>query len=251
MCRTFFTKYLPNFHFCSPVFSLTDVCKDRNNQTAPRSAYGTWVLSSVRQKPPQNWVVAPQRATVILCGPITIKATGRTQGQGMKQSLWGNAGLFQALTTSTCLGKWTRSRSCHSLRYLACPRMLPFLSLIPQKVTTHTAISCTAVFCVSWIFPFRKTRACILILYSHCCPVYALSFLLFVLFWVLGVFLLVGFMAFKNIWYRSKFSFAFLFSLYFLHPLLLKMCPHFIENKSPSYFLFDCQDFSFKTHWPH
>lgn len=195
-------------------------------------------------------MVAPQRATVVLDGPISIKGTGRTLGQDKKQTLWGNAGLFQALTTlEKGQGKglvipWGTLPAPES--FLSCL----WFHKIYKLFVTDVAISCTALFHVSWVFPFRKKCACVLILYSHCCSVNALSCLLFVLFWdgFFGSFVSLDFL---NIWYGSHFSFACLFSLYVLHLLLLKMCPHFIENKSPSYFLLDCQDFSFKAHWLH
>lgn len=259
MCRTFFTKYLPKSHLCFPLSSPPDVCKDTCNQTEQwRSTYRTCFLPSVRQKAPQHWMLAPQRATGVLYELSKVPELSKVQAWHWDKG-WNKpceAVCWSVPGINNLHMPWKRGK-VKVLSFLKGPCLPWNASFLVSDSTksfklfiTDIAVSCTVLFNVSWVFPFLQKNVHVF-WFSTVTAVQLMNFHVCCLFCPGFFFWLVGLVGFFNYLIQVIFISLCLLPLCFTSIIITDVPPLPRKQKSPSYFLLDWQNFSFKAHWLH
>lgn len=115
---------------------------------------------------------------------------------------------------------------------------------------TDIAVSCTVLFNVSWVFPFLQKNVHVF-WFSTVTAVQLMNFHVCCLFCPGFFFWLVGLVGFFNYLIQVIFTSLSLLPLCFTSIIIMDVPPLPRKQKSPSYFLLDWQNFSFKAHWLH
>lgn len=260
MCRTFFTKYLPKLHFCFPLSPPPDACKDTCNQTEQWRmepvehvfcfqldrkllSIEWWLLKeplvfSMNYQKSQNYQKY-RHDTGTRDETNLVRQCWSVPGINNLHMLWKRGEVKVLLFLKGPLLPWNAS-------FLVSDSTKSFKLFI-----TDIAVSCTVLFNASWVFPFFAKNVHVF-WFSTVIAVQLMNFHVCCLFCSGVFFWLVGLVGFFN--YLIQVTFFISLSplpLCFTSIIIKDVPPFYRKQKSPSYFLLDWQDFSFKAHWPH